>query len=88
MLLVHISNFIYRLAPAIHFDSGGHSGGGSDGPFNPAPDMLEVFKWIPELWQKVISWLSSASIVRGYPLLGFFAAAFLIGFLISFIFSR
>lgn len=86
MLFVHISNFIYRLAPAIHFD--GHSGGGSDGPFNPAPDMLEVFKWIPELWQKVISWLSSASIVRGYPLLGFFAAAFLIGFLISFIFSR
>ena len=86
MVLVHISNFIYKYQ-AIYLD-GGHSGGGSDGPFNPAPDMLEVFKWIPELWQKVVSWLSSASIVRGYPLLGFFAAAFLIGFLISFIFSR
>lgn len=86
MLFVHISNFIYRLAPAIHLDE--HSGGGSDGPFNPAPDMLEVFKWIPHIWQKVIEWLSSASIIRGYPLLGFFAAAFLIGFLIAFIFSR
>lgn len=87
MVLAHISNFIYRLAPAIHFD-GGHSGGGSDGSFNPSPDMLEVFKWIPNIWQKVIEWLSSASIIRGYPLLGFFAAAFLIGFLIAFIFSR
>lgn len=86
MLLVHISNLIYRF-PVICLDAD-HSGGGSDGPFNPAPDMLEVFKFIPQIWQKVVSWLSSASIVRGYPLLGFFAAAFLIGFLISFIFSR
>lgn len=86
MVLAHISNFVYRLAPAIHLDE--HSGGGSDGPFNPSPDMLEVFKWIPKIWQKVIEWLSSASIIRGYPLLGFFAAAFLIGFLIAFIFSR
>lgn len=86
MLLLHISNFIYKYQ-AIYLD-GGHSGGGSDGPFNPSPDMLEVFKWIPKIWQKVIEWLSSASIIRGYPLLGFFAAAFLIGFLIAFIFSR